>query len=147
MKEHHLVRKVLVGLFVTLGAIGVFLVVAALFTLAAPAFAHDLDPAAPPPPAVVQKTAPPHHAAAKHVPQWHVMPAQQPMPAPEWGLGSWFAAPFNAAGTVIGTVAGGVANVVETPFIAVGQAWSNENCWQHMVDPHDGQIKLFWICK
>jgi hypothetical protein len=94
----------------------------------------------PPAPTVI------HKAAPHHVPQWHAVP-MQPVQPEGWGVGSWFAAPFNAVGSVVGTVAAGVGNVVETPFIAAGQAWSNENCWQHMVDPHDGQIKLFWICK
>jgi hypothetical protein len=99
------------------------------------------------PPAVIHDRPVIHHAPViRHAPppQWHYV---QPAPQPEgWGIGSWFAAPFNAAGTVIGTVAAGVGNVVETPFIAVGQAWSNENCWRNMVDPRDGQTKLYWVC-
>jgi len=116
-----------------------YLALAATLSSISPAYAQAPVVIHTPAPVIVH-----HHAPA---PRWHVMPAQQPVPAPEWGLGSWLAAPFNAAGAVVGTVAAGVGNVVETPFIAAGQAWSNENCWQHMVDPRDGQVKLFWICK
>ncbi len=84
---------------------------------------------------------------AQHVPTWHVMPPTPQRPQPEWGFGSWLAAPFNAIGSGVGYVAAGVGNVVETPFIAAGQAWSNENCWRNMIDPRDGQQKLFYVCR
>jgi hypothetical protein len=74
-------------------------------------------------------------------------PRGAPPPPPGYTFGDWLAAPFNAIGHGIGAVAAGVGNVVETPFIAVGQAWGNNNCWRKMVDPRDGQTKLMWICR
>ena len=83
----------------------------------------------------------------------HHAPSQQPRivyvdrPREDWGLGSWLAAPFNAIGVGVGTVAASVGNVVEAPFIAVGQAWGDNNCWREMVDRRTGETKLMWICK
>lgn len=108
--------------------------------LALAASAH----AQPAPPVIVHR-APPvivHHSPP---PPPRVVYVERPRE--EWGLGSWLAAPFNAIGTGVGTVAAGVGNIVEAPFIAVGQAWGENNCWREMVDRRTGESKLMWICR
>jgi hypothetical protein len=106
-------------------------------------------------PAVSSTQVPPKAAAAIHkAPAVHkaAPPAPKvvyvyPPAPPDWGLGSWIAAPFRAIGSGIGYVGAGVTNVVETPFIAVGQAWDSNNCWRNMTDRRTGETKLYWICK
>jgi hypothetical protein len=100
---------------------------------------HAQVPAAPPKAPIVV------HRAATPPPK--VVYVYPPTPYPGWGLGSWIAAPFSAVGSVIGAVGAGVTNVVEAPFIAVGNSWDANNCWRNMVDQRTGETKLYWICR